>query len=506
MSRKTPIFYSALILTAVNLLLRFAGTTFQVYLSGKIGPAGIGLVQLVLSVGMMAMTAGIAGIRTATMYLTAGELGRKRPENVVWVLSGCVVYSLLCSGAVALGLYFGAPLIAGRWIGQPEVAGAIRLYACFLPVSCLCGVMIGYFTATNRIGTLAAVEVAEQVLSMGVTVLLLSLWAETDPARACLCVVFGSGLGACMTLLLLAILRLRERAPTGPRLSVRHQLLHTAVPLALADDLKSGISTAENLLVPRRLALYTGTDDPLAAFGTVTGMVFPILMFPACILYSLAELLIPELARCNASGSDRRVRYLVRRSLRLALIYGCGFCGLMFLLAEPVCLALYDSPEAGMFLRRFGLLIPMLYCDAITDAMIKGLGQQKICVAYNILTSFLDVLFLFLLLPRWGMAGYFVSFLVTHALNFGLSLRRLLKITGIHIRLSVPLAAGVSIAAAVAVCTALSSPAWQAVCYLLIFGYLLFLLGVMEKEDLRWIKGLLRKKRPAAPGGRSGNL
>ena len=72
----------------------------------------------------------------------------------------------------------------------------------------------------------------------------------------------------------------------------------------------------------------------------------------------------------------------------------------------------------------------MLYCDTITDAMIKGLGQQTACVQYNIITSGLDVLLLFILLPRYGLEGYFVSFLITHLLNFYLSIRRLLKLTG----------------------------------------------------------------------------
>ena len=71
MQRRLPIFYSALLLTGVNLLLRFVGTSFQVYLSGRIGAAGIGLLQLTMSVSSMAMVAGMAGIRTATMYLTA---------------------------------------------------------------------------------------------------------------------------------------------------------------------------------------------------------------------------------------------------------------------------------------------------------------------------------------------------------------------------------------------------------------------------------------------------
>ena len=79
MSRRLPIFYSALLLTGVNLLLRLVGTSFQVYLSGRIGPEGIGLLQLVLSVGSLSLVAGIGGVRTAAMYLTA-------PRS--WVKSG----------------------------------------------------------------------------------------------------------------------------------------------------------------------------------------------------------------------------------------------------------------------------------------------------------------------------------------------------------------------------------------------------------------------------------
>ena len=492
--KKLPIFYSALLLTGVNLLLRLVGTSFQVYLSGRIGAEGIGLLQLVMSVGFLAMTAGMAGVRTATMYLTAEELGKKHAGNVIWVLSACVGYSVLCSGVISGSLYCGAPFLAARWIGNPATAGAIRLYAAFLPISCLCGVMTGYFTGANRIGTLAAVEVAEQLLSTAVTMLLLSLWAGTDAPKACMSVILGSGIGACVTLTLLVILRLRERVPSAPRICVRKRLLQTVLPLALADDLKAGISTTENLMVPKRLAFFSGVDNPLAAFGMVTGMVFPVLMFPAAILFGLAELLIPELARCCAAGSTTRIGYLTQRSLRVALIYSCLFCGLLFLLADPLCTALYHSPEAATYLRRFAVLVPVLYCDAITDAMTKGLGQQKICVLFNILTSFMDVVLLFVLLPHYGMAGYFWSFLVTHLLNFVLSLRLLLKITGLKIRLLVPLLAFVSTILAVWGASHLQPIFPKTATYLTIMGCLLFLFRVLGKEDIAWLTGLIHKK------------
>ena len=135
MRKKLPIFYSALLLTGVNLLLRLVGTSFQVYLSSRIGAEGIGLLQLVMSIGSMAMVAGTAGIRTATMYLTAEELGRGRPKNVTWVLSGCVLYSLLCSAAVAAVVYIVAPFIASQWVGRPEIQDAVRLFSLFLPTN-----------------------------------------------------------------------------------------------------------------------------------------------------------------------------------------------------------------------------------------------------------------------------------------------------------------------------------------------------------------------------------
>ena len=493
MRTRKSIFYSALMLTLVNLLLRAVGTSFQVYLSGRIGAAGIGLLQMVMSVGSLAMVAGIAGIRTATMYLTAEELGKKQPKNVGHILSGCFLYSIFCSGAVALLIYVFAPTIAQLWIGDIRTVHALRLFAAFLPCTCLCGVMTGYFTAANRIGTLAAVEVAEQLASMGCTLCLLHFWAGSDAVKACLCVIFGSSLGACVTLVSLIILRWREKPSHGPKLPVARRLAQTAIPLALADVLKVGINTAENLMVPKRLALNTFVNNPLAAFGTVSGMVFPVLMFPACILFGLAELLIPELARCASAGSRQRISYLVQRSLKVTLLYGILFCGLLYLLADILCMTLYGSEEAGYYLRLYSLLIPMLYCDAITDAMIKGLGQQKKSVQYNIFTSVLDLAFLYLLLPHYGMMGYFFSFLVTHLINFLLSLCRLLKITGERIPLSLPFFALLSVIVSIEILQFLSAPAAQTLLYPVILGCLLYLLGVISREDFRWIKTLAAK-------------
>lgn len=241
----------------------------------------------------------------------------------------------------------------------------------------------------------------------------------------------------------------------------------------------------------------------MAAYGTVHGMVFPILMFPAAILYSLSDLLLPELARCRAEGDARRIRALSERCLHLTTLFACGVAALEFLLAEPLGLLLYQSREAGMYLRLFAPLALILYPDAIVDGMCKGLGRQVSCVRNNTITSLMDIAMLWFLLPRLGMGGYILTFAVTHAVNFYLSLQLLTDASGCRVRpvfLIKTLACGLLSAGG---CLLLpeSAPLSQAGCicvlFLALYPALLTLSGAMPPEEARRLRRLLLPRRGA---------
>ena len=140
------------------------------------------------------------------------------------------------------------------------------------------------------------------------------------------------------------------------------------------------------------------------------------------------------------------------------------------------------------------ILNAMLYCDAITDTMTKGLEQQKACVRYNILTSAMDVTFLYYLLPKYGMEGYFVSFLVTHLVNFILSLRRLLRIIGERLPAHIPLLALSAALAALWGAARLAAVSARCVVFLILLFCLFTLFQVCKKEDFIWFFRLIRVK------------
>lgn len=435
----SAILRGTLLLTAANLLLRLISLVFQAFLERQLGAAGLGLLQLISTVGFMAGIVGASGVRVAAMFLTAEEFGHRRPEGVRQSVTVCLRYGLLLSCLAGAALFLGAEAMAVHWLQDPRAALSLRVMGLLLPFSCLSGIMSGYYTACARIGRLIAVEIVERLLSTLLTVALLLTWARGDLGRACCAVVLGSSLGAAMDFVLLYAGYCRE---PWPRLQPEgaapmwRRLLRLCVPLALNDYLRAGLNTVEQFLIPYGLMRYGAAREvALADYGAIHGMVFPVLMFPAAILYALSDLLVPELSRRRATGDRRRIEGLTERCLGLCAGFSAAVAGLLFLNGQELGRLIYDSAAAGSYLRLFAPMVLILYLDAIVDGMLKGLAEQVRCVRYNTLTSVLDVLFLFLLLPRWGIGGYVFSFVVTHAINLYLSLRRLLQVTRYHLSL-----------------------------------------------------------------------
>ena len=95
MGKGKPIFYNALLLTAVNLVLRFVSTSFQVYLSGQIGAAGIGLLQLVMSVNSFAVVAGIMVYISFDELLPMAERWGHHHLSIYGVTTGMLIMALV---------------------------------------------------------------------------------------------------------------------------------------------------------------------------------------------------------------------------------------------------------------------------------------------------------------------------------------------------------------------------------------------------------------------------
>lgn len=504
--KRNSIFYGALLLTLGSIALRVVQMLFQIYISGVMGAEGLGRMQLVSTIGAFAAILASGGVRIAATCLTAEEVGRGNLAGVKSAVRCCCMYGLALSIPVGIGLFLMADYFAITFIAQPEGALSLRIFALFLPISTLWAVFAGYFTADGRVGELVALEFFERILSIVIVVVGLRV-AVLDP---CAMILLGSSLATTASFFLLvrrysAVFPHTKQIPMGEMMP---RLLRLTIPLGLNDILKSGLNTVENILVPQGLRKGGASNsDALSAYGTICGMVFPVITFPSVILYSLSDLLVPEMAKCRARERTERMRFLTDKCLRLTMVFAMSFAGLGLLLGEELGVLLFDSPDAGRYIRIFSPLVIMLYLDAITDGMLKGLSQQIYTVRYNTITSLLDVTLLFFLLPRYGIGGYLFSFTVTHAINFFLSIRRLILVTGHFPRFRCTIKGALCCGASLVAVGLLPVPMEASYLHMVFFGgayltlffTLCLLTGAIEKEDAGWLRRLVKNETQISP-------
>jgi stage V sporulation protein B len=498
---------NTLLLTLTALLMRTVGMAFQVWLSKKIGAAGIGLFQLIMSVSMLAATFSISGIRFATTRLVSMELGLGSDAGVRAAVKRCLIYSM-CFGLAAAGaLWFGAGHIGGVWIGDTRTVLSLRILALSLPAFSLSAVLAGYFTAVCRVIKSAAVQIIEQVIRISVVAVALSLSRSEDVARSCAVVVAGGVAGELSSFFLLYILyrldRRRYTASGETPEGLTRRMFSIAIPLALSAYARTALSTLENLLVPRGFKRSgASAEKSLADYGLIQGMVFPIITFPSAFFYSLAELLVPELTQAQVSGDTQRISTLAGATLRLCLTFSLGVTAILFCFSNELGLAIYDSAEVGRYIKILSLLMPVMYLDSVTDGMLRGLGLQLYSMKYNIIDAVISVALVYLLLPGYAVTGYLFMICFTEVFNFTLSIRRLEKVSPLRFSVWNTLKSAFCAFGSVNLAKALlrlitlplsptgASVAVHTVAAALLYVLLLWLFNCVGGEDLAWVRSL----------------
>lgn len=496
------------VLTGTSLLMRTVGISFNVYLSNIIGSAGIGLFELVMSVYMLAVSLAASGIRLSTTRLvveaaTTGQYSEKSAMRI------CLRYSLILGCCAAVLLFAMADFIATTWLSSQPTAISLKILSISLPFISASACLNGYFTAARRAAHFAGVQVGEQLARIGITVYLLRFLAPMGMEYACVALVIGScsaealSLAASMTLYKLHTRRRLSGQRGTPLLG---KLLTIAVPDAVGSWVRSALVTAKHLLIPVSLR-RTGVsvEAALASYGTVHGMVLPILTYPSALLGALSSLLVPEVAESRGLNHDRHVKYIIDRVLHMTLLFSIAVAGVLFCFAEPLGEAIYPGKGTQLYIRLLAPVIPIMYLDMTVDGMLKGLGLQLASMRYNIIDAAMSLTLVCALIPRVGIWGYIFTIYASEILNFCLSIGKLTKVA--HMRISVVksvikpalciAASGMCGRAFISWGTAVSQTSSGGLIIavgmnVIFYIVMLMLFGCLTLGDMRWLKSAVR--------------
>lgn len=474
------------------------GVWFSLYLTKKLGTSVMGHYQLMMSVYSFGLTFASSGISFASMRLISENAGR----DVSRILKKCFAYALAFGSSACMILLLLAPFLGRSVLGRTDTVFPLRILALSLPFASVSGVINGYFSAVRKVYRTAAIQIAGQMLKIGLTVWFLSVPQGAE--HACTALILAGALGETGSFCASFVLYRNDRKRCLKTKPGTGKLLRIALPIALSSYLRSGLVTIKHLLVPSCLQQYgMNRREAVSAFGMIHGIVLPITLFPASLLFSFSNLMIPEVAevRAKRGNESRQITYFIDRSLQLTLLFSFGISAFLFFYAEEL-MTVSGNTENAVFLKMFSLLIPVMYLDHTVDNMLKGLDEQVRSMKYNVADSAVGLIFLFYLLPKFGVYGYVFLICFCELLNFTLSIRRLSKVSQFHLpvfrRIVLPF-----LCAVISVLTgkyAASFLLWNRTAFLItgsgfaFFCYLmtLFLTGCWTQEDLFWLRGMFR--------------
>ncbi|SCX93785.1 stage V sporulation protein B [Paenibacillus polysaccharolyticus] len=471
--KKQTFIQGAMILLAAGIINRILGFIPRIALPRVIGAEGVGIYQLSYPFFIVLVTLITGGIPLAVAKLVAeAETGANRysPQRILQIslsftLTLGVVFMFLC-------------ILFAPWITQYVLTDE-RVYHTFVSMSPMIAIIAvsavyrGYFQGKQNMMPTAISSITETIIRIIFVIwfawLLLPKGIEHAAAGAMLGAMVGELAG--MLVLLWNYAKFKKELPLSRRSRINrikqvpspstgslqddhskvlekdefstvsapsqrgliHRLLAISVPVTAGRLVGSLSYLAETIVTAQSLAI-AGIAKGLATaqYGALQGMVIPLLLLPGALTSSLATSLVPSLSEASANGDRALIHKRMHQALRLALVTGAPFSVFMYVLAEPMCLLLYDDASIGSMLKLMAPFALFIYIQAPLQAALQALDRPGKALLNTFIGAVIKISLILMLAsqPEYGIFGAVIAIcinsMVVTLLHAG-SVRRLLN-------------------------------------------------------------------------------
>ena len=424
---KNPLITGTIILTVTGFASRFIGFFYRIFLSRLFGAEGMGIYQLISPVLALSFSLTAAGIQTAISKYVAGETVSKDYRSSALHLFTGFVLSMAASILCTIGIYCFADQIAVSFLLEKRTAPLLRIIALSIPMATVHSCINGYFYGIRKTSVPSICQLSEQLIRVGSVYVIYYFCLKYGMEPTISFAVVGLVIGESASMLV-SIIAVRAHfyhvVPKryGPLLCVNtrlfcetsKKLLALAIPLSLNRVIINFLQSIEAIFIPNRLMSY-GYDNAtaLSVYGVLTGMALPLILFPGAITNSICVLLLPIVSEADAAANTSTIRKAINKSISYGFGLGILFTTLFLISGRFLGTLLYQSSLAGSFILVLSFLCPMMYIASTLNSILNGLGKTGQTFAYSMISLLVRLVFVFFVIPVWGIHGYLCGLIVS---------------------------------------------------------------------------------------------
>lgn len=431
MNQKKLVLKGAAILTVAGLAGKVAGFFYRIFLSRTIGAEGVGIYQLIFPIYAMACSLSVSGIQSCISRFVSAKTAVGDRGGAKRILQIGLALSLTISLIVSLLLYHFHLDLSIYYMKEVRTASLLMLLAYVIPLGSIHACINGYFFGLKQASVPAAAEILEHIVRLSALLLisriLLSRSIPVTPSIAVYTMIAEEFFAALFSATAIIVHFARHPVSSPAASGILHytrEIVTLSAPLSMNRVLLNVLQSIEALLIPLQLQKWGLTSSAaLATYGVLTGMAFPLIMFPTALTSSIGTMLLPVISEKQATGQISRVKNAVRKICICSLTLGF-LCWCLFFFAGPFLgKRLFHNELAGSFIRSMSWICPLFYLTPSLFAVLNGLGKTSRVFLHNLLGTGLRILFILIAVPKCGISGYLYGILLNQVIVFLLSIK-----------------------------------------------------------------------------------
>ncbi len=422
------LYRTAAVVTIFSALEHCLGFLYRIILSRILGPEGLGVYQVSLTVFAVFLTATSSGLPITLSRIISKHRARGSRRGEQAATSAAIVLTLAVSVPITLLLFLLKEPFS-RVFTDSRCADLFYILIIGLSFTSVYAILRGCFWGNKRFLAYSLVELIEEIvmIAVGVFLLLLLRTDIADVKLAALAVLISYLCSFAIALGYFLIRGGKLRSPRGEFLP----LIKSSLPVTAMRTSSSLVNSFISVLFPMRLmAAGVSSSKAMSEYGVVYGMVMPVLMIPSTLIGSIALVLVPELSECFYKGQKEKLSGLVERALNATLLIAGMLIPFFVVCGGDVGAMLYASAQSGRLISGCAVILLPMSLTMITTSILNSMGCEKYTLLFFLCGAAAMLVCVWVLPQYLGSGALCVGMACDYTISAAAALLLLRKKTG----------------------------------------------------------------------------
>ena len=391
------------VVTVFTAFEHFLGFLYRIILSRTLGSEGLGVYQVALTVFAVFLTVSSSGLPITLSRVISKHRANGYGKGERAATSAALILTLVVSLSFTLLLFLFRPYFS-RIFTDPRSADLFYIFILGLSFSSVYAILRGCFWGNRRFFAYSFIELAEELIMIGVGVIFIVCIRNTDVPdvnKAAIAVLVSYLCSFAIAVVYFFKKGGRLASPKGELLP----MFKSAMPVTAMRASSSLMNSLISVLFPMRLmAAGVSSAVAMSEFGVVYGMVVPILMVPSTLISSLALVLVPEISECYYKKQHEKLSALLSKALNTSLLVAFALIPFFLVCGENVGIFLFSNVESGKMLSYSAFMLIPMSITMISTSLLNSMNCEKQTLLFFLFGSAFMLLSV-LILPKYLGSG-----------------------------------------------------------------------------------------------------